>query len=138
MTKATPQVVIAETAKPIVMKWISHGRRSYGEDWTEKTIVWNEETRGYDVEVEETEAPADGQAIFVPSNGEMEVEQIDYILGWQRKQAEARAANPTRVPYESMEAEVNAMWQEYVEQKLAWFQNRSQFGPGGHTQRGDR
>lgn len=138
VTKATPQVVVKETPAPIVMKFIAPGRRAYGEDWRENTVTWNEAEQSYDVSGVDVEKPADGNAIFVPANGEMEVEQLDYILGWQRKQAEARAANPTHVRYESMAEEVNAMWQEYVEQKLRWFERRSQFGPGGHTQRGDR
>lgn len=138
MTKASPQVIVKEEPKPVLMRMVTRGRRALGEDWSDVTVSWDEETGGYAVETTPTEAPADGQAIIVPTMGMQEAEMTDYIIGWQRKKAEERAANPQAPAYESMQEEIQAAWMDYMENKVQWFANRSQYGPGGHTQRGDR
>ena len=134
MTKATPQVVIKEGHKPNpVMSMIIPGRRALGEDWSKVNVFAGE--NGYTSEREDTPAPADGKAIFVPGMGNVSTEMADFILEQQRHMAIERLRHPNRPDPRSEADRINAMWHDFVEQKLRAFKGQSTFGPGGHTQR---
>jgi hypothetical protein len=59
----------------------------------------------------------------------------DFILEQQRHMAVERLRHPNRPDPRSEADRINAMWHDFVEQKLRAFKGQSTFGPGGHTQR---
>lgn len=134
MTKSTPHVVIKDGPKPNpVMSMIIPGRRALGEDWSKVNVYAGE--NGYTSEREDTAAPADGQAIFVPGMGNISTEMADFILEQQRQMAVERLRHPNKPDPRSEAERINAMWHDWVEQKMRAFKGQSTFGPGGHTQR---
>lgn len=139
MTKATPQVVMKEPdpGNPVV-SMINPGRRALGESWSKVDISWDSDAQEYVVKREDVEAPADNRPIFVPALGNASPEMVNYILGYQMKEAEyrERALAPTREQQRKENYErVNRMWHDYIEQKLAWLKGQSTIGPGGFNQR---
>jgi len=116
------------------MTMITRGRRALGESWRKINIYPDPDTGKYLIENEETEAPADNSPIFVPGMGNISVEMADFILERSREEAKTRAKRPKRSQAE-VEAEVNAAWQDYCENKLRHFKGQSTFGLGGSSQR---
>lgn len=119
-----------------VVHMVTPGRRAYGETWSKVTITPNPDTGGYDVHREDTDAPADNKAIFVPALGNISLDMADYILEHERKEAEYRAKNPEpRQRRESYGEKVNRMFHDYCEQRLKYGRGATVSGPGGWTQR---
>lgn len=116
-----------------IMSMIVPGRRALGEDWSKVTVV--HDGKGYKVEREDTPAPADNKPIFVPALGNLSMEMADYVLEYQRKEAEYRARNPNRPKPEDSFAEINRMWLDFVEWKLKAFKGQTVSGPAGTVQR---
>lgn len=124
-----------EPTNPIAAM-IAPGRRALGEDWNRTTFHWNPDTQTYDVKTEATEAPADGKSIFLPTLGNVPYEMVNWILDYQVKQAEYRAARgPQEMTQEERTKLLNEMWQDYMSEKLKWFNGQTQIGPGGMSQR---
>lgn len=122
-----------KSAPKPVMHMIVRGRRALGEEWRKVTIA-HDDDRVFVSENEATEKPVDDNPIFVPAMGNVSIEMADYILEYQRKEAEVRAKRglPDWLP---TEAEINRMWQDYAEQRLRLFRGQTTIGPGGMSQR---
>lgn len=137
MTKATPQVQIAEAAPPNpIMAMVVPGRRALGETWSRVTIHWDPDERAYILRREDAEAPADGRPVYVPALGNASPEIVHFLLDAQLKEAEYRKARgPQGETQTEMHARYNRLWHDFVEQKLKWFLGQSQSGPGGMAQR---
>lgn len=118
-----------------VMSMITPGRRALGENWSKVTVFANPDTGAYDVEREDTPAPADNTAILVPMMGEMSLEMADYILEYKRKDQEYRVrhGNPIRTTWTFQE--INQLWQDWCEFKRKHYEGQSISGPGGWSQR---
>ena len=122
-----PSVRIKKPKPVPVMHMIVHGRRALGESWRKITV--GHDGDNYTIENNPTEAPADGRPIFVPTLGEVSLDMADYILEYQRKEAEYRKAKalpgwcPTR-------EEIQRLFEDYVEQRLKSFRGQSVIGPG--------
>jgi hypothetical protein len=120
--------------RPPVMTMITHGRRAHGEDWRKIVIYPDPESGAYLIDNKPTEAPADNKPIFVPGMGNLSVEMADFMLERSRDAARDRAKQPRRSQAE-IEAELNAAWQDYMEQKLRAFKGQSSFGPAARVER---
>ncbi len=120
-----------EPQKP-VMTMLVPGRRALSEPWQKINVRPDPESGGYALDKEPTEAPADGNPIFVPGLGNLSVEMADFILESKRHEAMDRATRPRQGQSAD---ELNRLWHDYVEQKLRWFKGQSTFGPGGSIQR---
>jgi hypothetical protein len=121
-----------------IITLITPGRRALGEQWSKVSVTWSPDDRAYVLEREDAEAPADGRAIAIPSLGNASPEMINYILGYQMKEAEyrERAEAPTREQRRKETWErVNRMWQDYMEDKLRWLKGQTTIGAGGFNQR---
>ena len=116
--------------KPVI-SMIVPGRRALGETWSKVHIVPNADTGEYDVVREDAEQPSDNRPIFIVGLGNVGLDILEYALGDQREKAKTRAKRPR----EDLTKELNHMWQDYVREKIEWFNGRSQFGPAGFTQR---
>ncbi len=116
-----------------VMTMITQGRRALGEDWR-KIVIRPTPEGDYDIENEATEAPADKNPILVPGMGNVSVEMADFILESSRDRAIERAVRP-RQSQKEINAEVNKLWHDYVEQRLRHFKGQTTIGPGGMQQR---
>ena len=117
-----------------IMSMIMPGRRSLGEKWRKISIHPDPDTGTYLIDNEETEAPATNRAIFVPGLGNISTEMADYILEKKRDDAISDAVKPRKSQAE-VDKEVNAMWHDYMEQKLAMFKGKTTLGPAGFFQR---
>ena len=120
--------------KPI-MTMITPGRRALGEQWSKVTVVANPDTDRIEVEKEETPAPADNTAIFVPALGNLSIEAADYILEYKRKDQEYRKAHNLPIKRGWTQTEITELFQEWMRIKIKWFKGQSVSGPGGWTQR---
>lgn|SRR3990167_6591409 len=120
--------------KPI-LTMLTPGRRALGEAWSKVKIFANPDTGHYDVEREDSPAPADNTAIIVPQMGEMSVEMADYILEYKRKDQEYRVhhGNPIRTTWTF--DEINQLWLDWCDFKKRHYKGQSVSGPGGWTQR---
>lgn len=120
-------------AKP-VMKMITPGRRSYGEQWQEVTIgVHNDEVQV--LENRPAAAPPDNKPIYVPAMGNMEMEMVDFLMEGAAKRQEYGLKHPKQMSLAQFEAWLNTQWLDFCEQKLLWFKGRTNIGPGGIFQR---
>lgn len=113
---------------------ITPGRRAYGESWS-KVVVTPNEDGGYDVDREETPAPAGLRPIFVPSLGNISLEMADFILESQRKEQEYQVAEGRFDHSFDAEAKIKQLWFEYVEWKKRMLSGQTVSGPGGTNQR---
>lgn len=120
-----------------VVSMILPGRRSLGEDWSKVHIFANPDTGGYDVEREDTTAPADNCMIFVPALGNLSYEAVDYILEYKRKDQEYRKAHNLPIRRGVSQAEISKLFHDWIELKLKRFRRQTFSGPSGWAQRGD-
>lgn len=139
MTKATPQVVIADSgpSNPIVTM-VTPGRRAIGESWSKVSILWDSDERAYVLQREDAPAPADNQPIFVPALGNLSMQAVDFIIQSQQKEAEYRESEKVKSRDQKRKENwerVNRMWQDYMEQKLRWMRGQTTVGAGGLFQR---
>lgn len=136
MTKATPQVVIKQPQRRSVFTAVIPGRRALGETWNRIDVYWNDDIRGWDLELTPTDTPADNRGILIPAAMTADNEMLDFILGQKMKDAEYRAAHPDkeRSPEEEI-ALVNHWWQDYCEWKRRSIAGESTYGPGLSAQR---
>ena len=113
---------------------ITPGRRSLGEDWSKVSIFITPEGH-YEVEREDTTAPADNAAIIVPAMGNLSIEAADYILERKKKDQEYRKSHnlPIRRGYSAKE--INQLWQDWMELKKKRFKGQTQSGPAQTFQR---
>ena len=118
-----------------VMHMIVPGRRALGEDWSKVTITPTPEGT-YEVEREDTPAPALNVPIFVPALGNISLEMADWMLERQRKEQEYQQNDPRRQHSPVLEEKLKEWWLDFVEQKLKNFKRQTQSGPDGWTQRG--
>ncbi len=119
--------------KPI-MKMVTQGRRSYGEDWQEITIGIRDDEVAV-IENIPTTAPAGGKPIYVPAMGNLSMEQVDFLIEGARKAQEYGSVHPSQMPLDEYKAWLNEQWQDYVEQKLKWLKGQTTLGPAGFNQR---
>ncbi len=117
------------------MSMIVPGRRSLGEDWSKVSIFANPDTGGYDVEREDTPAPAEKCAIFVPAMGNLSWEAVDYLLEFKRKDQEYRKTHNLPIKRGWTYDEINNLFHDWVEMKLRNFKGQTVSGPGGTNQR---
>lgn len=123
----------ANKQNPII-SMIMPGRRSLGEGWRKINIHPDPDTGEYIIDNQPTEAPATKQPIFVPGLGNVSIEMTDYILEKKRDDAISRAKLPRRSQAE-VAKEVNALWHDYIEQRLRAFKGQTTIGLNGMTQR---
>lgn len=141
MTKATPQVVIAEVQRRSVFTAIIPGRRALGETWNRADVYWNDDQyrdtgQGWEVMLTPADAPADGRALCIPAAMTADAEMLEFIIGKKAKDAEYAKAHPDRERSPEEEAAwINKAWQEWCEIKKAHFRGLSAFGAGGNFQR---
>jgi len=133
VTKAYPQIRMQAAEPTPVMTMIVPGRRAYGEEW--RKVVVSHDGNGYTVDNAATDAPADGQPIFVPAMGEISLDMADYILEYQRKEAEYRKAHGTKNPPLPSPKKIQEMFWNYCEERLKWFKGQTTSGPVATTQR---
>lgn len=117
-----------------VMTMITPGRRALGESWS-KVVVTPNEDGGYDVDREETAAPAGLRPIFVPALGNITLEMADFILESQRKEQEYQVAERRFDHSFDAEAKIKQLWLEYMEWKVKMLVGQTVSGPGGTNQR---
>lgn len=139
VTKSDPHVQITPDASlNPVMSMIAPGRRAEGEDWIRYDLAPTPEG-GWETRRSEVEAPADGSPIFVPAMGNLSWEMVDFILGHEQEKAKERAKGVHHHSHAIQQKElferVNAMWQDFCEEKLRMFRGQTQIGPGGMSQR---
>ncbi len=128
VAEGTPSNPIAAMIQP--------GRRALGEDWNRTTVHWDPDIGDYVTRTEPSPRPADGKAIILPTLGNVSWDMVNFILDYQMKEAEYRAAAGNQdIPDEELSVKVNRMWQDYMQEKLKWFQGQTQVGPGGMHQR---
>lgn len=129
-----PEIIVRKNEDVPVVKMITPGRRALGEDWSEVTIAHD----GNEIHVTSVphEAPADGKAIIVPTQGKRNDSMTDFILDKYMGLAAERAAHPQPAmsPAERY-ALMNKWWMDYLENKIRHLRGQSTFGPGGFTQR---
>lgn len=118
-----------------VMTMIVPGRRALGEEWSKVTVTPNSDTGSYDVEREDTEAPAGQRPIFVPALGNISMEMADWILERQRKEQEYQARSGRFDHQPAIEQKIKEYFLEYMALKLKAFKGTSVSGPAGWTQR---
>lgn len=121
-----------------IVTLITPGRRALGESWSKVSVSWSPDERAYLLEREDHEAPADGRPIVVPSLGNASPDMINYILGYQMKEAEYREAEQQKSREQRRREtfeKVNRMWQDYMEDKLRWLKGQTTIGAGGFNQR---
>ncbi len=118
-----------------VMHMITPGRRAIGEDWSKVTITPNADTGGYDVEREDTPAPAGLRPIIVPALGNISIEMADFIVEKQRKEQEYQVAEGRFDHSVDMETKIKQLWREYMEWKVKVLSGQTISGPGGWSQR---
>lgn len=121
--------------KPVVMHMIVPGRRALGEDWSKVTVYANPDTGGYDVEREDTPAPAEGCAIFVPAMGNLSYEAVDYLLEYKRKDQEYRKSHNMPIKRGWSEKEISQLFQDWIQLKLKRFKHQTFSGPNSWAQR---
>ena len=119
--------------KPL-MHMLIPGRRALGETWSKVTITPTPEGK-YDVKREDTSAPADNTAIFVPALGNLSIEAADYILEKKRKDQEYRKSNNLPVKRGWTQDEISALFHDWLRFKTKAFKGQTVSGPGGTTQR---
>ena len=117
-----------------VMSMIIPGRRALGEEWS-KVSIYPNENGGYDVEREDTPAPAENVAIFVPAMGSMSYEAVDFLLEYKRKDQEYRMAHGQPIKRGWSYEEVNKLFQDWIELKAKRFKGQTQSGPTQTFQR---
>lgn len=117
-----------------VMTMITRGRRAYGEKWRKINIYPDPDSGAYLIDNEPAEAPADNTPILVPGLGNISVDMAEFIVGEQLEKAKERAKRPKQSEAE-VHAEVNELWHDFVEQKIAWFKGKTTVGPAGLFQR---
>lgn len=121
--------------KPL-LKMIVPGRRALGEDWQEVTIAVQDD------EIKVTEsvavaAPPSNRPVIVPGMGTLPPDAIDHILQGALKQQEYMKQHPRRRPVSDGEVRrmVQALWEDYCEQKLKALKGQTSVGAGGIFQR---
>lgn len=107
------------------------GRRSLGETWTKVTI--GNDGDNITLDAEPSEAPADNKPIVAMTGNDAAI--ANAIITKQMELSHGRAVAPQEMTHEQRFALVNAAWQDYVAEKIAYLKGRSVFGPGGSTQR---
>lgn len=117
-----------------IMTMITPGRRAYGEKWSKVTVTPTPEGK-YDVEREDTPAPAGLRPIFVPALGNISLEMADFILEHQRKEQEYQVAEGRFDHSFDAEAKIQQLWLDYVEWKKRMLEGQTVTGPGGMNQR---
>lgn len=117
-----------------VMSMIVPGRRALGEQWSKVSVLPNADGT-FTVEREETPAPADNTAIFVPSLGNLSFEAVDFILEYKKKDQEYRKSHNLPVKWGWSEKEITEMFHDFCRQKLKHWKGQTVSGPGGWTQR---
>ena len=117
-----------------IVTMITPGRRSLGEDWSKVSIYVTPEGH-YEVEREDTAAPADNCAIIVPAMGNLSIEAADYILERKRKDQEYRKSHKQPIRKGWSKQEVNQLWQDWMELKQKRFKGQTQSGPKQTFQR---
>ena len=117
-----------------VMKMITPGRRSLGEDWQEVTIGVEDDQIKV-TESKPAQAPPGGRPIYVPSMGNLEMDVVDHLLEGARKAQEYSKKHPRQMSLEEYETWLNQQWLDFCEQKLKWFKGQTTIGPGGFYQR---
>ena len=117
-----------------VMTMITRGRRALGEKWRKINIYPDPDSGAYLIDNEPAEAPANNTPILVPGLVNISVEMAEFIVGEQLEKAKERAKKPRQNEAEAR-AELNNLWHDYMEQKLAWFKGRTTVGPAGLFQR---
>jgi hypothetical protein len=135
MTKANPSIQIRSTKPKPLLTMITPGRRAYGEEWSKVTVTPNPDTGGYDVEREDTPAPAGNTPIIVPALGEMSIEMADYLLEYKRKDQEYRVSQGLPIRTTWTHEEINNIWHDWCEFKAKTLAGKTQSGPGGWAQR---
>lgn len=119
--------------KPI-MRMITPGRRSLGEQWQDVTIaVENDEIKV--TESHAVEAPPDNRPIYVPAMGNLEAEAVSFLLDGAMKAQAYGKKHPRQMSLAEYEKWINEQWLNFVEQKLKWFKGQTTLGPGGFFQR---
>ena len=133
MTKAYPQIRTQVTSPTPVITMIERGRRALGEGW--RKIQIGHDGDDYTISNEPTEAPADNKPIFVPALGNVSADMADYILEYQRKEAEYRARRPYSGRPQPTREKIQKMFLDYCEERIKWFKGQTQSGPYQTTQR---
>lgn len=124
--------------KAPIMKLVVPGRRDLGgSGWEEVTIRPSDDGGKIETERNETEAPATGFAHVIPAMGNLSTEEVNFIMEGALKSSEYESRHPRRQPITEAEiqAKVQQMWMDYMEQKIYAYEGKSTFGSGGHTQR---
>mgnify|MGYP001559387592 CR=1 FL=1 len=116
------------------MHMVVPGRRALGEDWSKVTIYATPEGH-YEVEREDTTAPADNAAIYVPAMGNLSIEAADYILERKKKDQEYRKSHNLPIRRGVSHKEINQLWQDWMELKKKRFKGQTQSGPAQTFQR---
>ena len=107
------------------------GRRALGESWTRVTI--GNDGDNITVDAAPAEAPADNKPIVAMTGNDAAI--ANAIITKQYEMAEYRNVAPQEMTHEQRYALVNAAWQDYIGEKIAYLKGRSVFGPGGSVQR---
>lgn len=117
------------------MSMIVPGRRALGEDWSKVSVYANADTGGYDVEREDTPAPAENVAIFVPGMGNLSYEAVDYLLEYKRKDQEYRKSHNLPIKRGFSYEEINKLFHDWIELKIKRFKGQTHSGPTATYQR---
>lgn len=121
--------------KPIA-KMLMPGRRAYGEQWQEVTLAVDEAKDEIVVyETKAVEAPAENRPIYVPSMGNLAMEEVDFLMEGARKSQEYGSRHPSEMSEREYRKWINEQWIAFVENKLRWFKGQTVSGPYGWTQR---
>ena len=117
-----------------VASMIMPGRRSLGETWSKVNIFVTPEGH-YEVEREDTPAPADNCAIIVPAMGNLSYEAVDYILERKRKDQEYRKSHNQPIRKGWSQKEIERLFHDWMELKVKRFKGQTQSGPKQTFQR---
>lgn len=127
-------VIFKEKEEAPVVKMIVPGRRALGEDWREVTIAVKDDR----VQVtgnEAAERPAEGKPIVLPALSKLSNEEVNFLMEGAAKTQEYWSRQNKRPSQKEVNEAATRMWNEYVEQKLAWFKGKTTVGAGGFFQR---
>lgn len=119
--------------KPIV-KMVTPGRRSEGEDWREITIGIQDD-KVQVVDNQPTSAPPEQRPIVVAGLGGMEMAAVDFLMEGARKTQAEKGKHPRDMSPAEYTKWLNETWWAFCDQKLKWFKGQTNIGPAGIFQR---
>ena len=116
------------------MHMLVPGRRALGEDWS-KVTIYADDNGEYRTVREDTTAPAENCAIFVPAMGNMSYEAVDYLLEYKRKDQEYRKTHNLPIKKGWTKAEIEQLFYDWCEFKAKALAGKTVSGPHLWAQR---